>query len=65
MPLSWLMGGFVFARIVHFFMSAIVGFMVVRVTPVALVPKTLLVMTIGRATARAHASAPIQPQQGE
>ena len=54
--LSWLMGAFAFARIVHFFfVSAIVGFLVVHVTLVALVPKTLLAMALGRATARPHA----------
>ncbi len=69
--LSWLMGGFAFARIVHFFfMSAIVGFLVVHVTLVALVPKTLLAMTLGRATAHPHApggsrTQPGDPQLGE
>jgi thiosulfate reductase cytochrome b subunit len=64
--LSWLMGGFAFARIVHFFfMSAIVAFLVVHVTLVALVPKTLVAMTLGRATAHPHAPASIQPQPGE
>ena len=49
--LSWLFGGFPTARVVHFmFMAAIVGFMVVHVALVALVPKTLRAMTLGRAT---------------
>lgn len=43
--LGWLMGGLAFTRIIHFFfMSAIVGFLVMRVTLVTLVPKTLLAM---------------------
>jgi thiosulfate reductase cytochrome b subunit len=37
--------------VVHFFfMSAIVAFIAVHVVLVALVPKTLLAMTLGRAT---------------
>ena len=57
--LAWMMGGFPFARIVHFFfMAAIVAFLVVHVTLVALVPKTLLAMTLGHATARSHGAAP-------
>ena len=49
--LTWLFGGFPAARVVHFFfMSAIVAFIVVHVVLVALVPKTLLAMTLGRAT---------------
>ncbi len=57
--LAWLMGGFVFARIVHFFfMAAIVGFMLVHVTLVALVPKTFVAMTLGRATSHPHKPAP-------
>ncbi len=52
--LSWLMGGFAIARVVHFlFMSAIVAFIVVHVTLVALVPKTFVAMTLGRAASRA------------
>ena len=49
-PLTWLMGGFDIARIVHFFfMSAIVAFLVVHVALVALVPKTLVAMVTGEA----------------
>ena len=48
--LTWVFGGFAAARVVHFFfMSAIVGFMVVHVVLVALVPKTLRAMVLGRA----------------
>lgn len=48
-PLTWLMGGFDIARIVHFFfMAAIVAFVLVHLALVALVPKTLIGMTIGR-----------------
>lgn len=49
--LSWLtalFGGFATARIVHFAgMSAIVGFTIVHVAMVAIVPSTLRTMTIG------------------
>jgi thiosulfate reductase cytochrome b subunit len=51
--LTWCFGGFDTARIVHFFfMSCIVGFIIVHVTLVALVPKTLVAMLFGRATAK-------------
>ena len=44
-----LMGGFDNARIVHFFaMTFMVGFILIHVLMVALVPKTLLVMLRGR-----------------
>jgi thiosulfate reductase cytochrome b subunit len=44
-----LMGGFDNARIVHFFaMSGIVAFVAVHVAMVALVPKTLRLMILGR-----------------
>ena len=57
--LTWLFGGFAAARVVHFvFMSAIVAFMLVHVALVALVPKTLLAMTLGRATD--HHAKPVQ-----
>jgi len=57
--LTWLFGGFGFARIVHFvFMAAIVGFIVVHVALVALVPKTLVAMVTGKATAHPHAGRP-------
>ncbi len=53
--LTWLMGGFDFARVVHFFfMSAIVAFLIVHVALVAIVPKTMIAMIAGRATARPH-----------
>ncbi len=53
--LTWMFGGFDLARVVHFmFMSAIVGFLIVHVTLVILVPKTFVAMTLGRATARPH-----------
>ncbi len=49
--LTWLLGGFPAARVVHFFfMSAIVAFMAIHVTLVILVPKTFVAMTLGRAT---------------
>jgi thiosulfate reductase cytochrome b subunit len=50
--LTWMFGGFPTARVVHFiFMSAIVAFMIVHVALVIIVPKTLVAMTLGRATA--------------
>jgi thiosulfate reductase cytochrome b subunit len=53
--LTWALGGFDFARVVHFFfMLAIVGFLVVHVALVVLVPKTFVAMTLGRATAVPH-----------
>jgi thiosulfate reductase cytochrome b subunit len=56
--LAWittLMGGFQGARIVHFlFMAAIVAFLAVHVMLVALVPKTLQSMVLGRARALSH-----------
>ncbi len=53
--LTWLFGGFQAARIVHFlFMAAIALFVIVHVALVALVPKTLVAMVTGRATARPH-----------
>jgi thiosulfate reductase cytochrome b subunit len=58
--LTWLFGGFPAARVVHFlFMSGIVAFIIVHVVLVALVPKTLLAMTWGRATDR-HSAKHIQ-----
>jgi thiosulfate reductase cytochrome b subunit len=48
--LTWLFGGFPGARVVHFlFMSAIVAFIAVHLALVALVPKTLRAMILGRA----------------
>jgi thiosulfate reductase cytochrome b subunit len=49
-------GGFPATRVVHFlFMAAIVGFMAVHIMLVAIVPKTLVAMIIGRATDHGHA----------
>ncbi|MBY3298746.1 cytochrome b/b6 domain-containing protein [Rhizobium laguerreae] len=46
--LTALLGGFDSARIVHFTgMTALLGFLVIHVAMVALVPKTLLSMTVG------------------
>jgi thiosulfate reductase cytochrome b subunit len=54
-PLELLFGGFQGARLVHFLgMSVIVGFIVVHVALVVLVPKTLLAMVFGRATSGGH-----------
>jgi thiosulfate reductase cytochrome b subunit len=56
--LSWFFCGYDIARIVHFcFMALIVGFIVVHVALVLLVPKTFVAMTLGHARARRHASA--------
>jgi thiosulfate reductase cytochrome b subunit len=56
-PLERLFGGFQGARIVHFLgMAGIVGFMVVHVALVVLVPKTFVAMVLGRATAKPHAT---------
>ena len=45
-----LLGGYEFARRIHFFaMAAIVAFLVVHLVMVALVPRTLLTMIRGRA----------------
>ena len=52
--LAWLFGGFDIARLVHFLgMSAIVLFLIVHVSLVVIVPKTLPSMITGRA--RVHA----------
>ena len=54
--LTWLFGGYEFARVVHFFgMAAIVAFLVVHLTLTALVPQTLVAMVLGRASAARHA----------
>lgn len=48
--LTWLCGGYPTARVLHFiFMSGICLFIIVHVALVALVPKTLLAMVLGRA----------------
>ena len=53
--LTWLFGGYEFARVVHFFgMAAIVGFLLVHLTLTALVPKTLVAMVVGRASDAPH-----------
>ncbi len=53
--LTWLFGGYEFARVVHFFgMAAIVGFLVVHLALTALVPKTLVAMVLGRASDTPH-----------
>jgi thiosulfate reductase cytochrome b subunit len=50
--LTFLFGGFDFARVVHFFgMAAIVAFLIVHVALVVIVPKTLPPMITGRARA--------------
>ena len=61
-PLEVLFGGFQGARIVHFLgMAGICGFIVVHLALVALVPKTLVAMVVGRVTGHAplagHATA--------
>ena len=53
--LTWLFGGYEFARVVHFFgMAAIVGFLVVHLALTLLVPKTLVAMVLGRASDAPH-----------
>lgn len=53
--LTWLFGGYEFARVVHFFgMAAIVGFLVVHVALTILVPSTLVAMILGRASGTPH-----------
>jgi thiosulfate reductase cytochrome b subunit len=55
-PLELLFGGFQGARVFHFLMmTAIVGFLVVHLALVALVPSTLRAMITGRAVAHAPA----------
>jgi thiosulfate reductase cytochrome b subunit len=57
--LTWLFGGFDIARLVHFLgMTAIVLFLIVHVSLVAIVPKTLPTMITGRAPAHAAEPAP-------
>ena len=57
-PLETFFGGFQGARIVHFLlMSVVVGFVAVHVALVALVPRTLQAMVLGRAVVR-HGGAP-------
>ena len=53
--LTWLFGGYEFARVVHFFgMAAIVAFLAVHLALTALVPKTLVAMILGRASGAPH-----------
>jgi thiosulfate reductase cytochrome b subunit len=55
--LTWLMGGFDSARVVHFFaMAGIVGFFLVHILLVMIVPRTLAPMIIGRAAHDAEAT---------
>jgi thiosulfate reductase cytochrome b subunit len=57
--LTWLFGGYEFARVVHFLgMAAIVAFLAVHIALTILVPKTLVAMVFGRASAAPH-----QPQE--
>jgi thiosulfate reductase cytochrome b subunit len=58
-PLEVLFGGFQGARLVHFIgMAGIVLFLFVHVALTLLVPRTLLAMVVGRATATRHAVTP-------
>ena len=53
--LTWLFGGYEFARVVHFIgMAAIVGFLLVHLSLTALVPKTLVAMVLGRVSETPH-----------
>src|SRR5277367_6553033 len=55
--LTWLFGGYEFARVVHFFgMAAIVGFLCIHVALTILVPKTLVAMVLGRVSGVPHAA---------
>jgi thiosulfate reductase cytochrome b subunit len=57
--LAWLFGGFDTARLVHFLgMSAIVLFLIVHISLVIIVPKTLPTMITGRASVSTHQSSP-------
>ncbi|HEY1934262.1 MAG TPA: cytochrome b/b6 domain-containing protein [Acetobacteraceae bacterium] len=54
-PLVSLFGGFQGARLIHFLaMAGIVGFLLVHIALVALVPRTLIAMVVGRATDPSH-----------
>jgi thiosulfate reductase cytochrome b subunit len=56
--LTWLFGGYEFARDVHFFgMATIVGFLVVHLALTALVPRTLVAMVLGRVSEPPHRQA--------
>jgi thiosulfate reductase cytochrome b subunit len=53
--LTWLFGGYEFARVVHFFgMAAIVVFLVVHIALTILVPQTLVAMVFGHASDTPH-----------
>jgi len=53
--LTWLFGGYEFARVVHFFgMAAIVAFLIVHIALTLLVPKTLVAMVVGRTSDAPH-----------
>jgi len=55
--LTWLFGGYDFAREVHFWgMAAICAFLVVHVALTVLVPKTFIAMVLGEASSRPHGS---------
>jgi len=55
--LTWLFGGYEFARVVHFFgMAAIVAFLVVHIALTILVPQTFVAMVLGRASEAPHRS---------
>jgi thiosulfate reductase cytochrome b subunit len=55
-PLAWLCGGYEAARVVHCLgMLSISAFIVVHVALVILVPKTMVAMVLGRASATPHA----------
>ena len=62
-PLEVFFGGFQGARIVHFLgMAGIVGFLIVHIALVALVPSTLIAMITGKSSAPAHTP---HPEAGE
>ena len=62
-PLEVVFGGFQGARIVHFLgMAGIAGFILVHVSLVVLVPRTLVAMVLGRASEPAH---PTPTEAGE
>jgi thiosulfate reductase cytochrome b subunit len=60
--LTWLFGGYEFARVVHFFgMAAIAGFIIVHVSLALLVPSTLFAMILGRGPRGVHRPAESRP----
>ena len=53
--LTWVFGGYEFARVVHFFgMAGIVAFLAVHIALTMLVPKTLVAMIRGSASSAPH-----------